>query len=466
MAKAIFQGRNGLTNSIKNEDDKYSVGYLIDPFRDWGFLKPAAAGTTITETSNSYFKDMAYSNALLALTNNYKIYSVDTVNNTATKVHDTPGASATSKMCAYQTKVGGTLNVNTIFYFYGTTAGLYDGTNFTDNWIATTPAGASSLGTAAVPYVWQNFMMVGYTTASSNYIAKFDGSNGNDGTLTPTWFDIGSNWAVKSFFNYYNYLGVVIYNGYSYEYQILLLDGSSTTLPVKRISVPDAVINSFNVNNDLVIYVNGALKQLGDNGLDTIQELSFENKNTIGSLYTFNTNTSYSDKLNNNIYTSGSNGVEDIVLSVGKKDLNSPYITSQLYNPTGSGILMIKGIYNLLFVSSYTGSNYYLQYFSTGNGAATLKYPFKDFGQTVIAKYVKFYFKPLVSGDSITVGLDTDYGTSTSLGTISFATHGAITSKRFEIKKQCHAFRPTVSWTTGGTAISKVTVEYEFVSDT
>jgi len=466
MAKAIFQGRNGLSSSIKNEDDKYAVGAGIDPFRNWGLLMPGYSGTAITETSGSYFKDMASTNALLGLADNYRIYSVDTANNTATRVHTTPGTSATYKLCAYQTKVGGEININAIFYFYGTTAGLYNGSTFTDNWIATVPAGASSLGTSAIPYVWQNFMMVGYVSGSSNYIAKFDGTEGDNGTLYPTWFNLGAAWAVKSFFNYYNYLGVVVYNLYSYETQVLLLDGSSATLPVKRITVPDLVRNSFNVNNDLIFHTNGFIKQLGDNGLETLKELTFENKNSVASYYSYVVNDSYSDKLNNKIYiNAGFLGNEDVVFVLGKKDASSPYIISEVFNPTGTSTLMVKGVSGLLFVASNTGETHYLEYFSTGNSTATLKYPFKDIGQKVVLKYVKFYFKPLASGDAITLGIDTDYGTSTSLGTATYATNGAITSKRFEIKKQCHSFRPTVSWTTGGAAISHVVVEYEPVSD-
>jgi hypothetical protein len=305
--------------------------------------------------------------------------------------------------------------------------------------------------------------MIGY----GQYIAKLDGGTGADGTLTPTWFNLGSNWKTKSFFNYYSYLGVVAYNIYSNEYQILLLDGSSGTQAVKRISVPDTIISSFNINNDLIFNTQSALKKLGDNGLETILELSFE-KN-IGTLYSFNTNRSHSDELDNKIYISASNGAQDLIFSFGKKDANNPYLMSQLYDPTGASMTMIKGSNNLLFVSSYTGAPLYLQYFSSGNGAGTLKYPFKDIGQKVRVNYVKYYFKTLVSGDSLTAGLDIDYGTSVNVGigtgNISFDTDGAVTSKRFDIKQLCHSFRPTLSWVSGGTSLSHVVVEYETVDD-
>ncbi len=464
MAKAIFQGRD-LSNSIKNEDGKISVGLNIDPFREWGFLTTAYTGTAITETSGGYFKDIASTNAILGLTENQKIYSINTGANTATKVHDTPGASATYKLCAYQTNISSSINPYTIFYFYGTTVGLYDGSTFTDNWMATTPAGASALGTFAIPYVWQNFMMVGYTTASSNYIAKFDGATGANGTLTPYWFNLGSNWSVVNFFSYSNYLGVLVSNPYSYEYQILLLDGSSGTLPVKRIVTSDTVYNVFNINDDVIFLTSTGIKQLGENGLQPVKDLNFENPTSIGALTSFAGRVS--DKLDNAIYFGTSR-----VRSFKRKDANNPYIISDLYPFTGTATppLMIRGAGGLLFVESYTGGNYYLQYFSSGNATGTLKFPFKDFGQRVILNNMEVFFKPLTSGQSITVGLDTNYGTSHTIqeggGVISYTKFGAITSKKFDLNSQeCFSFRPTVAWTSGGASISHITVDYSFIDN-
>jgi hypothetical protein len=104
-----------------------------------------------------------------------------------------------------------------------------------------------------------------------------------------------------------------------------------------------------------------------------------------------------------------------------------------------------------------------------GNNTATYKAGYTDFGQKVRINYMKVYFKPLVSGDSITVGLDTNYGTSIPLGNsgvVSFATDGAVTSKRFDVKPMCHAYRPTISWVSGNVAISKIVIDYDFVDDT
>jgi hypothetical protein len=461
MAQVIFQGRNGLSNSIKNDDNKYSVGDNVDPFRDWGFLKPSFEGTTIVAEWDSYIRDMAYSNALLALTET-KIFSVNTVNNTATSVHNLPFGTAGSKIIRYSTKVGGTVKPYSIFYFYGITGGLYDGTDYTDNWIAATPAGGGSFsgnGVAAC-MVWQNFLMLGH----GQYIAKFDGNTGDNGTITLQWFDLGSDWTVRSFFSYYNYLGAVIYNQVSGETQIILLDGSSTSLPVKRISISDSVLNSININNDLIFLAGNEIKQLGDNGLEMFRDLSFESKTTVGSTTNYTIN--YSDKLSNKIYI----GSGSYIFGFSKKDANNPYTISKLYDTTGANITMIKGVNSRVFASSSTGTTYYLQYFSTGGSTATLKFTFKDFGQRVRINYVKYYFKPLSSGDTMTAGIDIDYGTSITLkdsnnaSTIAYATDGRISSKKFKVGRDCFSFRPTVSsWNLA--ELSYVVVDFDYILD-
>jgi len=77
----------------------------------------------------------------------------------------------------------------------------------------------------------------------------------------------------------------------------------------------------------------------------------------------------------------------------------------------------------------------------------------------------------LVASDSVTPTLDIDYGTSVTLSdprgnaTISYTLDGAVTSKRFNVKRDCHAFRPAISWTAGGVSFSKIVIDYDFISD-
>ena len=48
----------------------------------------------------------------------------------------------------------------------------------------------------------------------------------------------------------------------------------------------------------------------------------------------------------------------------------------------------------------------------------------------------------------------------------SFDTNdGAITYKRYNIQKDCHAVAPVLSWDAGGVAFSKVVLDYDFVED-
>lgn len=465
MAKTIFQGRNGLSSSIKNENDKYSVGAGIDPFREWGFLKPAVSGTTITPTGGW---DAYAIHGIVDITKTYngifaisekKIWSIDTSTNVATSVHDVSGATVFSRIIAYPAKIGGTLDIDATFFFYGTSGGRYDGSTWSD--------GVLSTGAVDEVYIWQNYLML----AAGQYIHRFDGGTGDNGTLTSNWFNVGTNWEIKSFFSYYNYLGVVTYNVFSLEYQILLLDGSSTTLPVKRIATSDIIYGSHNINNDIIFDTSTGMKTLGDNGLENINNLISENPTSIGTLTSYRNPTSVivSGKHNNIIHTSFTNKT----MGFGRKDNNNPYIISDLYTPTGDNITMIKSCGGLLFVGSFTaaGGAQHLQYFSTGNSTATFKYPFKDFGQKVRINSVEYFFKPLASGNTATAGLDIDYNTAITLkdnsnaSTIAYATDGAITHKKFNVGRDCYSCRPTLSsWT--GMSLAYAVVDYTPLPET
>ena len=113
-----------------------------------------------------------------------------------------------------------------------------------------------------------------------------------------------------------------------------------------------------------------------------------------------------------------------------------------------------------------TNTVHYILKARTGNSTrAEYKGNYFDAGQKIRINYVKFYHKPLVSSDSVTVTIDTDYGTSNTLGTITYSADGAVTEKKFYKGIICHSFRPTISWTAGGVAFSKIVMDYDFISD-
>jgi hypothetical protein len=476
MPKEIFTGQQGLSKTIKNDGSKYSVGLNIDPFREYGFLRNSFLSSAVTGTLDSSVVDGVTNNSgTTYLITTGKVFSMDAGNGVATSFRDFSGAGIGdgASIVSYAVKVGGTL-YDGLFYMGSTKAGLHyysGGDQFDDDWLSTVPAGAASFnggsGYAYHPYIiWQNFLMIG----DGNSVIKFDGQNGANGTYTDNWFEVGANWYVRHFFKYQNYLGVVVKDLYNKQSEILLIDGSSSTLANKRINIKENIVSVANIGNDVIFVTSDIksgvfIKSLGDNGLETLYEIKIENDTTTGSLLSYTQSGVY-DVYDNKIAFACKDGTSWNIFVFGRKDESSPYILYKPFKATGQNISMIRWLSTgFLYVSSYTTTTYYVQTFSTGNSTATLKHTFKDFGQKVRINYVKFYFKTLASGDSLTVGVDTDYDTSNSLGTITYTTDGAVTSKRFNFVKHCHAFRPTIAWTAGGASISKIVVDYDFVDD-
>lgn len=491
MAKAIFQAQDGLSFSNRNEEGKYSVGNLIDPFRDWGYLKPALSGDIITVESvaGGTFKDIArYSS-----TNSYGI--------TATKLHNiSNGALNTSSpwnvggagyaftgigngisVVQYVAKVGGILST-LLFYIGEDKAGMFNSpTTFDDDWLNTVPASAagfSSTGTGALhPYIiWQNMLFIG----DGRYVIRYDGQTGDNGTYTAQYFDVGWQWIIKGFFKHENYLGILVQGYYSSSIsELILIDGSSTTEAVRRISVDEKISSGVNLGNTLVFITEDMsgkcwIKELGEKGLEPIIEIKIENATTIGTFDTFSAPTRFSeiDIYDGKIAFGCKTGTTPFVFVFGRKDGSSPYILSKPFSVSGQTISCVKWIDSgTLYVASYTGTTYYLQKFlSTNSTSAVLKFPFKDFGQKVILNSIEVFFKPLVTGDSITISIETDYGTANSIkesgGIISYANDGAINSKKFDLNsEECHAIRPKILWNSGGVAISKIVIDYSFIDN-
>jgi hypothetical protein len=496
MAKAIFQAQEGLSFSNRNEEGKYSVGDLIDPFRDWGYLKPALSGTTITVESvaGGTFKDIArYSSTISYAITATKLHQISSgVLNTASPWNVSGAGYAFTgigngiSVVQYVAKVGGVLDTLT-FYIGETKAGMYQTpTTFDDDWLNTIPASAavfSHTGTGVEhPYtIWKNMLFIG----DGRYVVRYDGQTGDNGTYTAQYFDVGWQWLVKGFFKHENYLGILVRGVYSPELsEIILIDGSSTTEAVRRIQINEKISSGVNLGNTLVFIAEDMsgkcwIKELGEKGLEPIIEIRIENATTIGTLDTFSAPTRFSeiDIYDGKIAFGCKTGTTSFVFVFGRKDGSSPYILSKPFSVSGQTITCVKWIDSgTLYVGSYTGTTYYLQKFTTTNAtSAVLKFPFKDLGQKVKINYIKYYFKStgtnngLASSDNLTAGLDIDYGTTVTLGigtgNISYTKDGAVTSKKFIVGTQCHAFRPTLTWTEGGTAISKICVDYSFISD-
>ncbi|RLC37602.1 hypothetical protein DRH27_03670, partial [Candidatus Falkowbacteria bacterium] len=251
------------------------------------------------------------------------------------------------------------------------------------------------------------------------------------------------------------------------------------------VPIEDNYINqALNQNGEIFLVTTGrslgdTLRKLTQTGSEVVKQLKFK---IGGATYKFNMmggtlsnrNIRYKmDTFQNRLLigASDSTGKKHFVFAYGASEGALPNAFYQPYSgadTTLSGnIGLVKQIYTgMIYLSWYDGSVYHFYKLSSGNSSnASWKGLYTDAGQRIRINYVKFYFKPLVSGDSVTVSLDTDYGTSNSLGTISYAADGAITSKKFVKNILCHAFRPVISWTAGGTAFSKIVVDFDYIND-
>jgi len=486
MPKITFSNFNGLSQTNRNEDGKFSVGNLIDPTRDLGYIKPALAGTAVawTDQLGATIKDITrYSDTISYAIEAGKFHQINNgaINKTSPWPRTLSGIGNGISTVIYTHKANNILG-SRAFYIGTAKAGVFDYDNsngFDDDWLNTVPADAAVFSDSSgehAYFIWQNMLFLG----DGRYIVRYDGLTGNEGTYTAQWFDVGWQWKVKAFFRTEQHLGIIARGFYTDDIsEIILVDGSSTTEAVRRIFIQEKVIAGINLGNELFFITQGIdnkcwIKQLGELGLEPVFEIKFENTATTGTFDTFSAPTRFSevDIYDSKIAFACKVGTTPYVFVFGRNKPGDPYTLSKPFNVTGQTITAVKWIdTGTLYVASYTTTTEYLQKFTTGNATGTMKLPFKDFGQKIRINYIKFYFKPLVPGDNVTPTIDVDYGTSWTLNspkkdsTISYALDEAITSKRFNVKRDCHAFRPAISWTAGGVAFSKITVDYDFISD-
>jgi hypothetical protein len=380
---------------------------------------------------------------------------------------------------------------NLLFYTWDETSGTdtgdvgtypLTGTTFDDDWLSTIPANAVKLNYARHPLLeWKSILWIG----NGNLLSKLDGTaaGGANGTFYPAQLTLPSGWEIIKLFPTSNYVGIIAWNkgilGTNTLCRAYFYDGSSTNfsffIPIQENAVYD-VINK----NGEILFVGsgreeqGVLYRLTDNGTAKIMAL----KHYINGTEAKGGAGTYPNALavHNNLLLIGNSQYGAVIYAYGQKEEGSPLSFSMPYRlstgvTTNYQIKCIKPINATnIFVSWTDGTIYYLSRIlltSTTKTGANYKAGYIDFGQKVRVNYVKYYFKPLVSGDLITPTLEADYGTSWTLTdpngntTIGFTIDGVITSKRFNIKRDCHSIRPCVAWTTGSTAISKIVIDYQ-----
>jgi len=499
-----FSGGQSPTDRDKT-DGRYAVGYGIDIHRDFGYIRPAYMATDITPTDmTQVIVDICPYNGKAFLLGTNWIWGISDVttntfyNNSAGFVtggvghgyYNTGNSNVGESLAIYQTKIAAAAAADKLFYFYNITGGggafgMYDLVDtFDDDWSSTVPAGAAALENAPHPNLpWNSMLWFG----NGRYLGKFNGNLGDNGTLSPQFFDLGVGWIITSLFTSQNFLGICAYKpttaGEYGESAVFFYDGSAQNWSYKVQIKAERILSSTNSLDGVHLTIrdnNGklALIKLSDSGYSKIQDLSIE---VSGVKYNFENTKGYKINLYNErlLIPVGRNTTSAVpfgLMQYGRINADSPLalFTSHLMSTTDSSSVGAANVVgeNIIYLSGSVGTTekiYAISGVIAGNNTATYKGNYSDFGQNVRINYIKVYFKPLISGNRATVGLDIDYGSSLVLGigsgNINYGNDAAITKKRWDIKRLCHSFRPTIEWLSGGVSISKIVIDYDFVDD-
>lgn len=502
MAKLVIDNfLGGLSLQDKNTPaNQYNEGIEVDPHRDLGYLKPGFLTSVVTKSDDAVpiitegivdcavdpGTDDAY------FMGNTRLFHMTNVS-TETFNANFDGAShyykAVTNMTEGQKLVLYNIGANRkLFYFFNKAAagecGIYDlSSAFDDVFMSTLPAGAVALQNAPHDVIeWNGILYI----ANGRYLASFDGQTGANGTLNPTLLDLGVGWEITKVFFTNNFIGICAWkkntsgNTYRTECKVFFYDGSSTStgIPAYSYAIPvenNKIDNAIN-NNGLVVlltsgrYSSSMLNLLMELGADIIKKMDIMVAGTL---------TNFTSPVMNAIDTYANRvifGIKNLIFSYGKEGIGQPNILTIPWGTTATASCSIGFVRTVMNTKVFIGftdttnAKYYILKATANNSTrATYRANYQDFGQKAVINYIKFYFKPLVSGDVVTPTIDLDYGTSISLkdvrgnATISYAEDGAITSKLFKLKKECHSFRPCLSWLAGGTAFSKIVVDYEFL---
>lgn len=515
MPKTIISDfSGGLSDLDKNiPNNQFAVGDGLDIHTLPGYILPSLASATVTYSGASpQIIDYSILDTALDLVNNKAYHITDVKLFQETSIGGGAFNSNFDGSSHYYKAIGSASlaaygesgvvmykknDVPFLFYIYGTSGGGDIGSfnlasTFADTYFSSVATGGAALQKARHPYLeWNSYLWIG----NGRYLAKLDGTTvgGANGTAYPTQLDLGQGWEITGLFPTNNYIGVVARkapttdsgNQYTYN-RVFFYDGTSTNyayfVPLSE-NLVEGVINF----NGRVLFAGvgrnpaSQLMQLTNDGNDILMNLRL----SLNSSY-INFGTMFPKgviSLKNRILfiPGSSSGIP--ILSYGNNKVSEPNALSMPFvvsTAVNTSLRYIKQITNNIFYFSWydnTGANgYYLSKVDlSGSTYGTAKYKsgYIDMGQKVRINYVKFYFKPLVSGDSITPTLETDYGTSNTLKdprantTISYANDGGtVTSKIFKTGElKCHAFRPALSWTAGGTPFSKIVIDYDFIQE-
>jgi hypothetical protein len=511
MAKFILDQSTFLKGL--NDNDKGGNYALrdIDLFRDYGYLVPGFLKTDITITGqNSDIIEIIndpIGNRAYLIGAGARIYGIDTFTD-ADLGDNFGGGSQNYVTVAGLSEAKGIITYVTqdtayraIFAYNGTSNDIAKGV-LTNNWATTnldqdwgsTLSGGATLQVGRRDIIeWRSYVWV----TNGRYVGRIDALAAT-ATFNPTFYDLGLNWTADRLFITDNYLGIVASKarnattpGSQYaptsgrnpnECRIDLINLAGTLIKITPLDGINQVHSIVNRNGTILPFSDDRsaghiVSVLGDEGVEEVKRLQHDVSGTLNTFLSPRSQSAvsiYKNKVLFGTEGSGTTSGRAFIFGFGRKNIDSNYILYQPYSLSGeaaSRVTSLKQTYTDKFYTGYyDGTNYKFAKLSTGySTSANYKAGYIDFGQRIKLNYVKFYFKPLVTSDSITCGLDVDYGTAVTLGigtgNVSYTKDGAVTSKKFNIGKQCHSFRPTISWGAGGVAISKIVFDYSFISD-
>ena len=498
--------------SDNNKSGNYALRD-IDIYRDYGYLVPGFLHSDITITGLAsdiieIIDDPVNSRAYL-LGNGGRVYGVNT--STDADLGDSFGGGAQNyNVVAGLTEAKGLVAYSAadtaykVFFAYNGTAKNiakgnlttdWSGANLDQDWGSTVPTGGDTLQVGRRDMIeWRTFLWV----TNGRYLGKID-TLAATAVFTPDFYDFGLGWTTDRVFPVGNYLGIVaskakdatapgsIYapssgrNTNECKIHIINLAGDlMNIIPLEGITQVHSIINR---NGTIIVFADDRSKGhivavLGEGGLEEVKRLQHDVSGTLNTFLSPRSQSAVTIYKNQVLFGTESGGTttgRGFVFGYGRKDIAKQHALYQPYSLSevaGSRTTSLKQIYtDKLYAGYFDNSDYKLSKLTTGYSTSANYLPgYTDLGQRVVLNYVEIFFKPLVASDSITVGIDTDYGTSHTIeeasGVISHTADGALTYKKFDLAGQeCHAFRPTISWSAGGVAISKIVVDYTFINN-
>jgi len=490
--KATYNNFTGLSPHSERigTPGSYYEGNDVDPYRSPGYLRPGWVRSTRIASSDGVLtgliKDM-----VVDPDNTQEAYGADGAklyqftNMPAQTITDSGATgyphtvSGADELCFYY--IGANRR---LIYLTDTSGGMVNvsGTAFDDDWLSTVPRNATALQNAPHPKLeWpgDGILYIG----NGRYLASLDGQTGTSGELTEDALTLPYGWEITTLFPTQTHIGIGAWKKVGTDSErtesAVFLWNTVSAKPNYKIPIEDNYIkSSINDNGTVFLITKGrsfgsTLRRLTSTGAERIRNL----KVGIGAntRYFYVNNPNNLDLFQNRLLI-GASAISrgSAIFAYGKTEpefpvsLVQPYSNPETIVASKGEVGMVRHMYlGSIYASFYDGgTKYYLdRYAGSASAEALYRGLYTEPERECQIKYVKFYFKPLVSGDSITVSLDINHGTSMPLGTISYAKDGAATSKKFVKPIKCYNFRPVIDWTAGSTAFSKIVVEYNLISD-